>query len=76
VELEPLRDTSSIGATKLSPVTKLMASTGAVSRYNDSRSQEFITVKELSCEQMRVSGCKAITNLSRCRGIAKNVTNK
>jgi hypothetical protein len=38
VELEPLRGTSFIGAAKLSPVTKLVESTGAVSRYNESRS--------------------------------------
>ena len=58
VELEPLRDTSFIGAAKLSPVTKLFTGTGAVSRYNVSRSQKFITVQELNCEQMRESGCK------------------
>jgi hypothetical protein len=31
--------------------------TGAVSRYNLSRSQKFITVQDLNCVQMRVSGC-------------------
>ena len=75
MELEPLRGTGFIGAAKLSPVTKLVAGTGAVSRYNDSRSQRFITVQELGCEQMSVSGCRAIRNLSRCRGKAKTVTN-
>ena len=58
VELEPLRGTSFNGAAKLSPVTKLLAGTGAVSRYKQYRSQKFITVQELGCEQMRVSGCK------------------
>jgi hypothetical protein len=52
------RGTSSIGATSLSPVTKLVAGTGAVSRYKLSRSQKFITVQDLYCGQMRVSGCK------------------
>ena len=46
VELEPFRGTSFIGARKLSPVTKLLAGTGAVSRYNVSRSQRFVTVQE------------------------------
>ena len=31
---------------------------GAVSRYNLSRSQESITVQELNCEQLRESGYK------------------
>ena len=35
------RGTSLIGATNLSPVTKLVAGTGAVSRYKLSRSQKF-----------------------------------
>jgi hypothetical protein len=75
VELEPFRGTSFIGAAKLSPVTKLMAGTGAVSRYNVGRSQRFITVQELSCVQLRESGCKGVPNLSRCRSKAKTVTN-
>ena len=75
VELEPFRGTSFIGAAKLSPVTKLFASIGAVSRYKLYRSQRIITVQELGCEQMSVSGCRAIRNLSRCRGKAKTVTN-
>jgi hypothetical protein len=33
VELEPLRGTNFNGARKLSPVRKLLAGTGAVSRY-------------------------------------------
>ena len=39
------------------PVTKLLAGTGAVSRYKLSRSQKFITVRKLCCVQMCVSGC-------------------
>jgi hypothetical protein len=55
--------TSFIGARKLSPVTKLLEGTGAVSRYNVCRSQipiaiGIITVQELSCVQLRESGCK------------------
>ena len=56
VELEPLRGTSFNEATKLSPVTKLLAGTGAVSRYKLYRSQKIITVQELSSAQMRESG--------------------
>ena len=55
VELEPFRGTSFNGARKLSPVTKLLARTGAVSRYKQYRSQKFITVQELDSEQMRES---------------------
>ena len=52
------RATSLNGATNLSPVTKLVAGNGAVSRYNLSRSQKFIMVQDLNCVQMHVSGCK------------------
>jgi hypothetical protein len=58
VELEPLRGTNFIGARDLSPVTKLLECTGAVSRYKLFRSQRFITVQELGCVQLRESGCK------------------
>ena len=58
------RGTSLIGATNLSPVTKLVSGTGAVSRYKLSRSQKFIKVQDFNCVQMRVSGCNCITNLS------------
>ena len=51
------RGTSLIGAANLSPVTKLVAGIGAVSRYKLSRSQKFITVQDFNCGQMRVSGC-------------------
>jgi hypothetical protein len=51
------RGTSFIGATNLSPVTNLATGTGAVSRYNMSRSQKFITEQKLNCVQMRVSRC-------------------
>ena len=51
--------TSLIGATNLSPVTKLKAGTGAVSRYKLSRSQKAVTVQDFNCGQMRVSGCKS-----------------
>jgi len=51
------RGTSLIGATNLSPVIKLVAGTGAVSRYKLSRSQKFITVQGFNCVQIRVSGC-------------------
>jgi hypothetical protein len=50
------RGTSMIGAVNLSPVTKLIAGTGAVSGYNLSRSQKTVTMQDLNCGQMRVSG--------------------
>jgi hypothetical protein len=51
------RGTILIGAANLSPVTKLVGSIGAVSWYKLSRSQKTITVQDLNCGQMRVSGC-------------------
>jgi hypothetical protein len=50
------RGTNFIGAVKLSPVTKLVVGTGAVSRYKLSRSQKSVTVQDLNCEHMCVSG--------------------
>jgi hypothetical protein len=50
------RVTSMIGAANLSPVTKLVAGTGAVSRYKLSRSQKFVKVRDFNCGQMRMSG--------------------
>jgi len=47
------RGTSLIGAANLSPITKLVAGTGAVSRYKLSRSQKFIMVQNFNCVQMR-----------------------
>jgi len=70
------RGTSLIGAANLSPVTKLVAGTGAVSRYIQSRSQEFITVQDLNCVQMRVSGCNGHYKFVLGAGAkAKTVTN-
>jgi len=70
------RGTRLIGATNLSPVTNLVASTGAVSRYNLSRSHKAVTVQDFNCVQMRVSGCK--NHYEFVLGIgakAKSVTN-
>jgi hypothetical protein len=66
VELEPLRGTNVIGAAipiaiGISPVTKLMASTGAVSRYKVGRKLKFITVQELNCGQVSVSSFKMLS---------------
>jgi hypothetical protein len=72
VELEPFRGTSSIGARNLSPVTKLIANTGAVSRYKLLRSQRFITVQKLDWEQMRESGCKGHCKTVKMQGQGKN----
>ena len=41
-----------------------VAGTGAVSRYNLSRSQKTVTVQDLNCGQISVSGFSGITNLS------------
>ena len=54
------RGTSLIGAGKLSPCRIFVRSTRAVSRYNLSRSQKSVTVQDLNCGQVRVSGFKMI----------------
>ena len=65
-----------IGATNLSPVTKLVARTGAVSRYKLSRSQKSVVVQDLNCVQMRVSGCNGHYEFVLSAGAkAKSVTN-
>ena len=51
------RGTSLIGVGKLSRYRIFVMGTGAVSRYNLSRSQKFITVQDLNCGQMWESGC-------------------
>jgi hypothetical protein len=50
--------------------------TGAVSRYNFNRSQEFVTVQKLAGEQMSVSGCQYKINFLESRKPAKTVTKK
>ena len=68
--------TSLIGAANLSPVTKLVAGTGAVSRYKLSRSQKFVKVQDFNCGQMRVSGCNNHYKFVLSAGAkAKSVTN-
>jgi len=70
------RGTILIGAANLSPVTKFLAGTGAVSRYNVERSQKFIKVQDFNCVQMRVSGCKNHYEFVLGAGAkAKSVTN-
>jgi hypothetical protein len=65
-----------IGAVNLSPVTNLMAGTGAVSRYNVDRSQKFITVWNYNCGQMRVSWCNGHYKfVLGAEAKAKSVTN-
>ncbi len=48
IEHYECRGTSFIGATRLSSVTKLVACTGAVSRYKLSRSQKTVTVQDFN----------------------------
>jgi hypothetical protein len=76
IEHYECRGTRLIGAANLSPVTKLIAGTGAVSRYKLSRSKKFITVQDLYCVQMRVSGCNGHYEFVLGAGAkAKTVTN-
>ena len=58
IEHYECRGTSLIGARKLSRYRIYIGCTCAVSRYNLSRSQKFVTVQDLDCVQMSVSGCK------------------
>ena len=58
IEHYACRGTSLIGAGILSRYRMFVKCTGAVSRYNLSRSQKSVTVQDLNCGQMRVSGCK------------------
>jgi len=70
------RGTSLIGAASLSPVTKLVARTGAVSRYKLDRSQKFVKVQDFNRVQMRVSGCNSHYGFILGAGAkAKSVTN-
>jgi hypothetical protein len=70
------RGTIMIGAGKLSRYRMLVVGTGAVSRYNLSRSQKTVTMQDFSYGQMRVSGCiyhyKAVLGAG---AKAKTVTN-
>jgi len=76
IEHYACRGTSLIGAGKLSRYRIFIGSTGAVSRYNLSRSQKFITVQDFNCVQMRVSGCKNHYKFVLRAGVkAKSVTN-
>jgi hypothetical protein len=65
-----------IGAANLSPVTNLVAGTGAVSRYKFDRSQKFVKVQDFNCGQMRVSWCNNHYKFVLSAGAkAKSVTN-
>ena len=75
-EIYACRGTNLIGATNLSPVTNLIAGTGAVSRYKLYRSHKFVKVQDLNCGQMRVSGCNGHYKFILSAGAkAKSVTN-
>jgi len=76
IEHYECRGTSLIGAADLSPVTKLVAGTGAVSRYKLFRSQKFVKVQDFNYVQMRVSGCNNHYKFVLSAGAkAKSVTN-
>jgi len=66
------RGTKMIGAANLSPVTNLLAGTGAVSRYKLSRSQKTVTVRDLNWGQMRVSGYMNHYKFVLRAGVIKN----
>jgi hypothetical protein len=75
-ELYECRGTNLIGAVNLSPFTKLVAGTGAVSRYKLSRSQKFVKVQDYNCVHMRESGCNGHYEFVLGAGAkAKSVTN-
>ena len=65
------RGSSLIGAENLSSVTKLVAGTGAVSRYNLSRSQKFVKVQDLNCVQMRALPTDFVGRSRLCRSKAE-----
>ena len=65
-----------IGAGLLSRYRILIGGTGAVSRYNLSRSQKTVTVQDFNCVQMSVSGCSGDYEFVLRAGVkAKSVTN-
>ena len=65
-----------MGAGKLSRYRIFVGGTGAVSRYNLSRSQKIVMVQDFDCGQMRVSGCKNHYEFVLGAGAkAKTVTN-
>ena len=76
IEHYECRGTSLIGAANLSPDTKLVAGTSAVSRYKLSRSQKFIKVQDFNCVHMCVSRCNVHYEFVLGAGAkAKSVTN-
>ena len=67
------RGTSLIGAANLSPVTNLVAGTGAVSRYKLSRSQKAVKVYlNLITSRCACPGASGITYLSWVLELSKN----
>ena len=75
IEQYACRGTMFIGAANLSPVTKLVAGTCAVSRYKLSRNQKSVKVQDFNCGQMRVSRCNShYKTVQGARAKAKSVT--
>ena len=76
IEHYECRGTKLIGAANLSPVTKLVVGTGAVSRYKLSRSQKSVMVQDFNGGQRSVSGCNNHYEfVLRAGAKAKSVTN-
>ena len=57
------------------PIQVQVLSKPGVSRYKFDRSQKTVTVQDLYCGQMSVSGCKFWQKLSWEQGAAKTMTN-
>jgi hypothetical protein len=75
IEHYACRGTSFIGARKLSRYRIFVRGTCAVSRYKFDRSQKSVTLQDLYCGLVRVSGCKFWQDLSWEQGAAKTMTN-
>jgi hypothetical protein len=77
IEHYECRGTKLISETNLSICNRCYKmGTGAVSRYNLSRSQKSVTVHDFNCVQMRVSGCsKHYKFVLNAGAKAKTVTN-
>jgi hypothetical protein len=86
IEHYACRGTRLIGAANLSPITKLVVCTGAVSRHKLSRSQKVVKVQDFNYVQMSalpaIASAKADVRVPQslqiclvCRSKAKTVTN-
>jgi hypothetical protein len=76
IEHYACRGTSLIGASKLSRYRMFVRTTGAVSRYKFDRSQKTVTLQDLNCVQVSVSGFSNVLKaVLKAVVEAKTVTN-